>query len=65
MSKGQKVSAQQRANKSALISYGVMNFILIACYLLEVVKKSRTFGFDALTNQNTRMYAIKSYSDHF
>lgn len=48
MSKGQKVSAQQRANKSALISYGVMNFILIACYLLEVVKKSRTFGYFAV-----------------
>ena len=48
MSKGQKVSAQQRANKSALISYGVMNFILIACYLLEVVKKSRTVGYFAV-----------------
>ena len=48
MRKGQKVSAQQRANKTALVSYGVMNFILIACYLLEVIKKSRTIGYFAV-----------------
>ena len=48
MKKEQQVSAQQRANKTALVSYGVMNFILIACYLLEVVKKSRTIGYFAV-----------------
>ena len=48
MSRGQQVSARQRANKSALVSYGVMNFILIACYLLEVIKKSRTIGYFAV-----------------
>ena len=48
MKKEHQVSAQQRANKTALVSYGVMNFILIACYLLEVVKKSRTIGYFAV-----------------
>lgn len=35
--KEQRIPAKQRANKTALVCYGVMNFILIACYLLEVV----------------------------
>lgn len=48
MKREQQVSAQQRANKTALVSYGVMNFILIACYLLEVIKKSRTVGYFAV-----------------
>lgn len=46
--KEQRVSAKQRANKTALVCYGVMNFILIACYLLEVIKKSRTVGYFAI-----------------
>lgn len=46
--KEQQVPAQQRANKTALVCYGVMNFILIACYLLEVIKKSRTVGYYAV-----------------
>ena len=45
MKKGEQISAQQRANKTALVSYGVMNIILIACYLLEVIKKSRSIGY--------------------
>lgn len=45
MKKDQQISSQQRANKTALVSYGVMNFILIACYLIEVLKKSRTVGY--------------------
>lgn len=45
--KEQQVPAQQRANKTAMVSYSVMNFILIVCYLLEVIKKSRTVGYFA------------------
>lgn len=48
MKREQQVSAQQRANKTAMVSYSVMNFILIACYLLEVIKKSRTVGYFAV-----------------
>lgn len=48
MEREQRISAQQRANKNALVCYGVMNFILIACYLLEVVKKSRTVSYFAV-----------------
>lgn len=48
MKKEQQALAQQRANKTALVSYGVMNVILVACYLLEVVKKSRTVGYFAV-----------------
>ena len=44
----QRALAKQRANKTALVCYGVMNFILIACYILEVVKKSRTIGYFAV-----------------
>ena len=44
----QRASAMERANKTALVSYGVMNVILIACYLIEVVKKSRTPGYFAV-----------------
>lgn len=48
MKKGQRTVAQHRANKTALVSYGVMNVILVACYLLEVVKNSRTIGYFAV-----------------
>ena len=41
----QSTMARRRANKTALILYGVMNLVLILCYLLEVVKKSRTVGY--------------------
>ncbi|MBO5247538.1 MAG: hypothetical protein J6B28_09795, partial [Eubacterium sp.] len=40
--------AQQRANKTAMVLYSVMTFILIACYLLEVLKKSRTVQYYAI-----------------
>ncbi|MBO5247203.1 MAG: hypothetical protein J6B28_08100 [Eubacterium sp.] len=42
------VLARQRANKTAMGSYSVMTFILIACYLLEVLKKSRTVQYFAV-----------------
>lgn len=38
----------QRRNKTALTCYTVLNIILILCYLLEVVKKSRTVGYFAI-----------------
>ena len=45
MTREQKISARQRANRTALICYGIMNIILVVCYLLEVLKKSRTIGY--------------------
>jgi methyl-accepting chemotaxis protein len=43
-----KNSAQQRANRTALMLYGLTNVILIISYFLEVFKKSRTVGYFAL-----------------
>ena len=43
-----KVSAIQRSNKNAVITYGVMNLILVICYLLEVLKGSRTIVYYAI-----------------
>lgn len=33
------------SNKTSLAAYGIMNFILVACYLIEVLKHSRTIGY--------------------
>lgn len=33
------------SNKTSLTAYGIMNFILVACYLIEVLKHSRTIGY--------------------
>ncbi|MDD6039060.1 MAG: methyl-accepting chemotaxis protein [bacterium] len=48
MAKGGKLSAQARANRLAVICYGVMNVILVLSYLIEVLKKSRTVGYFAV-----------------
>ena len=45
MDKVGKLSAQVRANRLALICYGVMNVILVVSYLIEVVKGSRAIGY--------------------
>lgn len=42
---------RHRANKTALVSYGVMDAILVACYLLEVVKNNRAVGCSSATEQ--------------
>ena len=33
------------SNRTSMIAYSVMNLILVACYLLEVIKQSRTLGY--------------------
>ncbi len=40
-----KISALERSNKNALICYGIMNFLLVLAYLIEVLKGSRTIGY--------------------
>lgn len=44
----QTVTAQKRANKTAIWLYGVMDLVLVICYAVEVVKKSRTVGYFAV-----------------
>ncbi|MGN0153412.1 MAG: methyl-accepting chemotaxis protein [Lachnospiraceae bacterium] len=39
------VSDECRVNQTAMFSYTVMDFILIACYLVEVLKKSRSLSY--------------------
>lgn len=34
-----------RANKASIVTYGIMNIVLVICYLLEVMKKSRTITY--------------------
>lgn len=36
------------SNRTSMIAYSVMNLILVACYLLEVIKQSRTLGYFAV-----------------
>lgn len=43
-----KVSDMQRCNKTAIVVYTIMTFVLIAAYLLEVIKGSRTLGYYAV-----------------
>lgn len=38
-------TAMHRNNLCSIICYTILNVILIACYLLEVIKKSRTIGY--------------------
>lgn len=38
-------SEKALSNKTALISYGIINVILIACYAIEVIKGARTAGY--------------------
>lgn len=33
------------SNRTSMIAYSIMNLILVACYLLEVIKQSRTLGY--------------------
>ena len=33
------------SNRTSMVAYSIMNLILIACYLLEVIKHSRTVGY--------------------
>ena len=33
------------ANRASMAAYSIMNLILVACYLLEVIKHSRTLGY--------------------
>ena len=40
-----KVSDMQRCNKTAVIVYAITTFALIAAYLIEVIKGSRTLGY--------------------
>ncbi len=40
-----KISALERSNKNALICYGIMNFLLVLAYLIEVFKGSRTITY--------------------
>lgn len=44
----QKATAQSRANKTAIWLYGIMNLVLVICYAVEVMKKSRTIGYFAV-----------------
>ena len=41
----QNYSDIKRSNISILLGYGLMNFILVICYLLEVLKGSRTISY--------------------
>ena len=36
------------SNKTSMIGYSIMNIILVVCYLIEVLKKSRTMGYFAV-----------------
>lgn len=42
---GKNMTEMQRNNKAGLVCYSIMVFVLILCYLLEVIKKSRTVGY--------------------
>ncbi|MDE5863118.1 MAG: hypothetical protein K2K56_12170 [Lachnospiraceae bacterium] len=42
---GKNMTEMQRNNRAGLICYSVMVVVLVLCYLLEVVKKSRTVGY--------------------
>lgn len=44
----QRVSAEQRANRAALLLYGIINAVLVLCYAIEVVKGSRSIGYYAV-----------------
>lgn len=41
----QNYSDIKRSNISILLGYGLMNFILVICYLLEILKGSRTISY--------------------
>ena len=38
-------SDMRRCNGASLFAYGLMNIILVLCYLIEVIKKSRTISY--------------------
>ncbi|MCM1498573.1 MAG: methyl-accepting chemotaxis protein [Clostridium sp.] len=40
-----KMTEMQRNNKAGLVCYSIMVCVLILCYLIEVMKKSRTVGY--------------------
>lgn len=42
---GKNMTEMQRNNKASLICFSIMNVVLIVCYLIEVIKKSRTIGY--------------------
>ena len=33
------------SNRTSMVAYSIMNFILVACYLVEVIRQSRTVGY--------------------
>ena len=40
-----KFDGLRLSNRTSMIAYSIMNIILVGCYLLEVLKKSRTLGY--------------------
>lgn len=40
-----KIDGLRLSNRASIIAYSIMNVILVVCYLLEVLKKSRTPGY--------------------
>lgn len=40
-----KFDGLRLSNRTSMIAYSIMNIILVVCYLLEVLKKSRTLGY--------------------
>ena len=44
----QNTSDMQRANKICVICYSIMNIVLVACYLLEVIRGSRDIPYYAI-----------------
>lgn len=43
-----RISDMHRCNKTAIIAYGIITLALIAAYLIEVIKGSRTIGYYAV-----------------
>ena len=39
-----KIDGLKLSNRTSMIAYSIMNIILVVCYLVEVLKKSRSMG---------------------
>lgn len=44
----QKFDGLKLSNRTSMIAYSIMNIILVVCYLVEVLKKSRSMGYFAV-----------------
>ena len=43
-----KIDGLKLSNRTSMIAYSIMNIILVVCYLVEVLKKSRSMGYFAV-----------------